>query len=111
MGWSYLLVAIILEVAWASTLKWTDGYTRPGPSLVNLVLCLANIFFLSQAIKVLPTALAYSIWTGLGAVGVAIVAFCHVAVRHVQNHQVLLQSVNADGGDIVVGRDVLEGHD
>ena len=74
MGWSYLLVAIALEIAWASTLKWTDGYTRPGPSLVNLVLCLANIFFLSQAIKILPTALAYSIWTGLGAVGVAIAA-------------------------------------
>ena len=71
MGWSYLLVAIALEIAWASTLKWTDGYTRPGPSLVNLVLCLANIFFLSQAIKILPTALAYSIWTGLGAVGLA----------------------------------------
>ena len=43
MGWSYLLVAIALEIAWASTLKWTDGYTRPGPSLVNLVLCLAKI--------------------------------------------------------------------
>jgi quaternary ammonium compound-resistance protein SugE len=75
MGWSYLLVAIALEIAWASTLKWTEGYTRPGPSLVNLVLCLANVFFLSQAIKILPTALAYSIWTGLGAVGVAIVAY------------------------------------
>ena len=75
MGWSYLLVAVALEIAWACSLKWTDGYTRLGPSLINLLLSLANMYFLSQAIKVLPTALAYSIWTGLGAVGVAIITY------------------------------------
>ena len=75
MGWVYLLGAVVIETAWASTLKWTDGYSRPGPTAVNLVLCGANLWVLSQALKVLPTALAYSVWTGLGAVGVAVLAY------------------------------------
>ena len=75
MGWAYLLGAVVLEIAWASTLKWTDGYSRPGPTMVNLLLCGANLWVLAQAMKVLPTALAYSVWTGLGAVGVAILAY------------------------------------
>ncbi len=75
MGWVYLFFAVIIEVAWASTLKWTDGYTRPGPTLLNFFLSLVNLVVLAQAIKLLPTALAYSVWTGLGAVGVASVAY------------------------------------
>lgn len=75
MGWAFLLCAVVLEIAWASTLKWTEGYSRPGPTLVNLLLCGANLLVLAQAMKVLPTALAYSVWTGLGAVGVAILAY------------------------------------
>jgi len=75
MGWAYLFIAVIFEIAWASTLKWTDGYTRPGPTAVNVLLCVANLWVLAQALKVLPTALAYSVWTGMGAVGVAILAY------------------------------------
>ncbi len=75
MGWTYLLLAVVLEVAWASTLRWTDGFSRLVPSLVNLALIAANIVVLSRAIKLMPTALAYSVWTGLGAVGVAFVAY------------------------------------
>jgi quaternary ammonium compound-resistance protein SugE len=75
MGWTYLLLAVVLEIAWASTLKWTDGYSRPGPTLVNVLLCGANLLVLAQAMKLLPTALAYSVWTGLGAVGVAVLAY------------------------------------
>jgi len=75
MGWVYLCIAVVGEIAWASTIKWTDGYTRPGPSVVNLLLCGANVWLLAQAIKLLPTALAYSVWTGLGAVGVAVLAY------------------------------------
>ena len=75
MGWVFLFCAVILEIAWASTLKWTDGYTRPGPTAINFLLCVANMLVLAQAMKVLPTAQAYAIWTGLGAVGVALIAF------------------------------------
>jgi quaternary ammonium compound-resistance protein SugE len=75
MGWIYLLFAVVIEVAWASTLKATDGYTRPGPTALNLLLSLANLVVLAQAIKLLPTGLAYAVWTGLGAVGVALVAY------------------------------------
>jgi len=75
MGWTYLGIAVVFEIAWASTLKSTEGYTRPGPTAINLILCLANLFVLSQALKLLPTALAYSVWTGLGACGVALVGY------------------------------------
>ena len=51
MGWAYLLGAVVLEIAWASTLKWTDGYSRPGPTMVNLLLCGANLWVLAQAMK------------------------------------------------------------
>ena len=57
MGWAYLIIAVIFEIAWASTLKWIDGYTRPGPTAVNVLLCVANLWVLAQALKVLPTAL------------------------------------------------------
>jgi quaternary ammonium compound-resistance protein SugE len=75
MGWSFLFIAVVLEVAWASTLKWTEGFTRLLPSLVNVTLLTANIILLSKAMQVLPTALAYAMWTGLGAVGVTVLAF------------------------------------
>ena len=45
MGWSYLAVAVVLEIGWASSLKWTDGYTRLVPSLINFSLSIANVFF------------------------------------------------------------------
>ena len=86
MGWGFLLIAVVLEVAWASTMKWTDGYTRPGPTAVNFLLSTANLVVLAQAMKVLPTALAYSVWTGLGAVGVALVAFWFQGEHNVVTH-------------------------
>ena len=75
MGWSYLAVAVVLEIGWASSLKWTDGYTRLVPSLINFSLSVANVFFLAQATKFLPTALTYFVWTGVGSVGIAIFAY------------------------------------
>src|SRR5436853_4074264 len=72
MGWTYLMVAVILEIAWALTLKSTVGFTRFWPAVANLCLVIANIWVLSQAFKTLPSSLAYSVWTGLGAAGVMI---------------------------------------
>lgn len=77
MGWIILAVAVVLEIAWAMTLKWTEGYTRLVPSLVNFSLATVNLIVLSNAMKLLPTALAYSIWTGLGAVGVTVLAIVY----------------------------------
>ncbi len=73
-AWIYLGIAVVFEVAWAISLKWTEGYTRLWPSVISSALVIANVVFLSKAIKVLPTTTAYTIWTGLGVVGVTVCA-------------------------------------
>lgn len=73
MAWFYLLLAGLTEIAWAVGLKHTQGWTRPGPSLVTILLMIASFGFLSQALKSLPIGTAYAIWTGIGAVGTVVV--------------------------------------
>jgi len=72
MNWIYLIVAGLLEVAWAIGLKYTEGWSRLVPSLVTAVLMVASFYFLSLALKDLPIGTAYAIWTGIGTVGAAI---------------------------------------
>jgi len=72
MAWLYLLVAGLLEVTWAIGLKYTEGFTRLLPSVVTMTSMVASILFLGLALKTLPVGTAYAIWTGIGAVGVAI---------------------------------------
>ena len=74
IAWLWLLLAVILEVAWASSLKYNQGYTKLWPSVVSIVLTLVVSAVLSQALKTIPSATGYAIWTGLGAIGVAITA-------------------------------------
>lgn len=76
MAWFYLLIAGITEIAWAVGLKYTQGWTRFWPSLVTLCLIASSLFFLSQALKSLPIGTAYAVWTGIGAVGTAVVGIC-----------------------------------
>ncbi len=79
MGWIYLTIAVVCEIVWASTLKMTEGYSQLWPSIFNAILLAINTYFISLAVKTLPVAIAYPIWTGLGGVGVAIgaVIFFH----------------------------------
>jgi quaternary ammonium compound-resistance protein SugE len=72
MAWLYLLIAGLFEVAWAIGLKYTDGFTRLMPSIWTVGSMTASLLFLSLALKSLPVGTAYAIWTGVGAVGVAI---------------------------------------
>ncbi|WP_256529019.1 DMT family transporter [Limnofasciculus baicalensis] len=72
MGWIYLMIAVVCEIVWASTLKMTGGYSQLWPSVFNAVILAINTYFISLAVKSLPVAIAYPIWTGLGGVGVAI---------------------------------------
>ncbi|MBE7498507.1 MAG: quaternary ammonium compound efflux SMR transporter SugE [Verrucomicrobiaceae bacterium] len=71
--WIHLIVAGLLEVAWAVGLKQTDGWTRLWPSVATAALMIASFFFLSLALRTLPIGTAYAIWTGIGAVGTAVV--------------------------------------
>jgi quaternary ammonium compound-resistance protein SugE len=72
MAWLYLLIAGSLEVAWAIGLKYTDGFTRLIPSIWTVASMVASLLFLGLALKTLPVGTAYAVWTGIGAVGVAI---------------------------------------
>ena len=72
MAWVYLLIASALEILWAISLKHTDGYTKLWPSLINVVIMVANLLTLSRALKTLPIGTAYSLWTGIGAIGIVL---------------------------------------
>jgi quaternary ammonium compound-resistance protein SugE len=73
MAWIYLTFAGLLEVVWAFTMKQSDGFTRLGPSLITLAAMIASFALLSLAMKTLPLGAAYTMWTGIGAVGAFIV--------------------------------------
>lgn len=72
MAWFLLLIAGLLEVGWALGLKYADGFSKFWPSVVTLVMMALSFFFLATALKTLPVGTAYAIWTGIGAVGTAI---------------------------------------
>ncbi len=72
MAWLYLFVAGLFEIAWAIGLKYTDGWTRLMPSLFTLATMGVSFLCLSLAMRELPIGTAYAIWTGIGAVGTAI---------------------------------------
>ena len=73
MSWVYLFIAGLLEIGWAIGLKQSDGFTKPLPSILTIVLMIASFGFLSIAVRELPIGTAYAVWTGIGAVGVAAV--------------------------------------
>lgn len=69
MAWIYLAIAGVFEVVWAFAMKQSDGFTRPGATIVTLVAMIASFALLSLSMKSLPLGTAYTIWTGIGAVG------------------------------------------
>ncbi|THC46141.1 quaternary ammonium compound-resistance protein SugE [Massilia sp. Mn16-1_5] len=73
MAWIMLLVAGIFEVVWAYSMKQSEGFTRLWPSIVTLVMMTASFFLLSFAMRSIPLGTAYTVWTGIGAVGAFIV--------------------------------------
>ena len=72
MAWILLVVAGLLEVVWAFAMKQSDGFTRIAPSIVTAVAMLASVGLLAISMRSLPLGTAYAVWTGIGAVGVAI---------------------------------------
>ncbi|NMJ43202.1 quaternary ammonium compound efflux SMR transporter SugE [Roseomonas sp. JC162] len=69
MGWIYLLAAGLSEIGWAIGLKYTEGFTRPVPTVLTIVSMIISIGLLGLALKTLPLGTAYAIWTGIGTVG------------------------------------------
>lgn len=73
MAWVVLVVAGLLEVVWAYSMKLSDGFSRPIPSAVTIVVVIASFALLATAMKSLPLGPAYTVWVGIGAVGAFVV--------------------------------------
>ncbi len=69
MAWIYLVVAGMLEVVWAFFMKQSEGFSKPLPSVITIVTMIASFTLLSFSMRSLPLGTAYTIWTGIGAVG------------------------------------------
>lgn len=72
MDWFLLLLAGLLEVGWAVGLKYTDGFTRPWPTVLTLIGLAASMVCLALAVRSIPIGTGYAVWTGIGAVGTVI---------------------------------------
>jgi quaternary ammonium compound-resistance protein SugE len=72
MAWTLLVVAGLFEVGWAIGLKYTEGFTRLWPSLWTAAAMIASVVLLGLALKSIPVGTGYAVWTGIGAVGTAI---------------------------------------
>ena len=73
MVWGLLVIAGLFEIAWAIGLKYTEGFTRLWPTVGTLAAMVVSFGLLAQVLKTLPVGTAYAIWTGIGAVGTALV--------------------------------------
>lgn len=72
LAWGLLLVAGLMEVGWLTLMKASQGFTRLLPSIGFIAIAWGSFWLLSLAIRVLPVGTAYAVWTGVGAVGAAL---------------------------------------
>jgi quaternary ammonium compound-resistance protein SugE len=72
MAWLALIVAGLLEIVWATGLKYTEGFTRPWPSIMTVAAMVLSMWLLAVALKTIPIGTGYAVWTGIGAAGTAV---------------------------------------
>lgn len=73
-AWSIVLIAGLFETGWALGLKYSNGFTRPLPTVLTILGALASFWLLALAMRDLPVGTAYAVWVGVGAVGTAVLA-------------------------------------
>jgi quaternary ammonium compound-resistance protein SugE len=73
MAWLILFFAALCEIGWAAGLKATNGFSRPLPTVLVIICMIASMLLLGLATKQLPIGTAYAVWTGIGALGVAVI--------------------------------------
>ncbi len=78
MAWVYLLLAGLFEIGFAIGLKYTEGFTRLWPSAGTVVAAGISLWLLTQALRAIPVGTAYAIWTGIGAIGTALVGIAYL---------------------------------
>lgn len=72
MAWVYILIAAVFEISWAVGLKYSEGFTNLRASIFTVIAMILSYIFLALGVKYIPVGTAYAVWTGIGAVGVAI---------------------------------------
>lgn len=72
MDWVILIIAGLFETAWAIGMKYSNGFTKLYPSIFVVITMAASVYLLSVSLKTLPVGSAYAVWTGIGAVGTAV---------------------------------------
>jgi quaternary ammonium compound-resistance protein SugE len=72
MAWIILVAAGLTEIGWAVGLKYTEGFTKPVPTVFTLAAMVLSLWLLGLAVRTLPLGTAYAVWTGIGTVGTAI---------------------------------------
>lgn len=73
MAWVYLIFAGLFEIVWATSMKLSDGFSKPSYTVLTIVTMVVSFWLLSLAMKTLPLGTAYTIWTGIGALGAFVV--------------------------------------
>lgn len=69
MAWAILILAGVFEIIWAYSMKMSEGFTRLTPSIITVVFMILSVVLLSISMKTLPLGTAYTVWTGIGAIG------------------------------------------
>ena len=72
MDWFILFIAGLFETAWAVGMKYSNGFTKLYPSIFTIITMSLSVYLLSISLKTLPVGTAYAVWTGVGAIGTAI---------------------------------------
>lgn len=72
MAWAYLIIAGLLECLMTIGLKYTDGFSKPLPSIITVVIIALSFYVLGLALKTIPLGVGYAVWTGIGTAGAAI---------------------------------------
>jgi len=72
LAWFYLVLAGLFECGWAVGLKYSDGFSKPVPTLLTIAAMVMSVWLLAIAMKSIPIGTAYAVWTGIGAIGVAV---------------------------------------
>jgi quaternary ammonium compound-resistance protein SugE len=73
MSWIYLIIAGIFEICFATSLKYSESFTKLVPSVLFIVFTVLSYYFLNRALATIPLGTAYAVWTGIGALGVALI--------------------------------------
>jgi len=72
VAWVYLFIAGLFEICWAIGLKYSEGFTKPLPSIFTIITLALSMYLLAKAIETLPVGTAYAVWVGVGALGTVI---------------------------------------